>query len=95
VSYVYLISAGERGPVKVGVSNRPEARLMELQSGNHLKLHIAAKWQMPDRNSAFAIERAVLDEMKPYRMVGEWVDADEFGMKALIHYDHVLPRLSA
>jgi hypothetical protein len=86
MSFVYLISAGEDGPVKVGVSDSPECRLSGLQSGNPIKLYIAAKWKMPDRRSAFNIERAVLDEMKAYRLVGEWIDADELGMRGLIHH---------
>lgn len=83
---VYLISQSPLGrPVKVGVANKPHQRVKELQCGNPLRLKLADWWKFGSREEAFAIEAAILDEMKPYRMVGEWVDADEFGMRWLIH----------
>ena len=84
MSCVYIISEGKSGPVKVGVARNPDSRVRELQSGNPKRLYVADWWQMPDRNEAFAVERAILDEMAPYRMVGEWIDADELGMRALV-----------
>ena len=38
----------------------------------------------PTRGDAFRIEGAIHDEMKPYALVGEWINADEFGMCALV-----------
>lgn len=89
MSFVYLISSGEDGPVKVGVSDNPESRLSGLQSGNPVKLHIAAKWKMPSRKAAFDVERAVLDDFGSSRLMGEWIDGDEYGVRAMIHYCHV------
>lgn len=85
---VYVISEGEWGPVKVGVAARPESRIRELQSGNPKRLKLADWWQFGTREEAFAVERMILDEMAPYRMVGEWIDADELGMCA-----HILTRI--
>ncbi|MGM4987403.1 GIY-YIG nuclease family protein [Tardiphaga sp. 841_E9_N1_2] len=81
---VYLISESPQGPVKVGVANNPATRIRELQCGNPNKLKLADWWRFGTRDEAFVIERLILDEMAPYRMTGEWVDADEFGMRGLI-----------
>lgn len=89
MSFVYLVSTGEDGPVKVGVSDNPESRLSGLQSGNPVKLHIAAKWKMPSRQAAFDVERAVLDDCGLHRLIGEWIDGPEDGIRALIHHCHV------
>jgi hypothetical protein len=84
---VYLISQGnsEWGPVKVGVANQPHRRVSELQIGNPVKLYVRRLWDLGDRSRAFHIEGMVLDEMTPYRMEGEWIDADVFGMCGLVN----------
>ena len=84
MSCVYVISEGKLGPVKVGVSKNPLARLIELQCGNPKKLNLIDWWELPTRGDAFRIEGAIHDEMKPYALVGEWINADEFGMCALV-----------
>ena len=81
---VYIISDGEWGPVKVGVAARPENRVRELQVGNPKRLKLVDWWQFKTRDEAFTVERNILEEMAPYRMVGEWIGADEFGMRALV-----------
>ncbi len=84
MSCVYIISEGKRGPVKVGVANNPNVRIRELQSGNPKRLSLANWWKMPDRATAFAVEKEILNEMSPYRLIGEWIDADEFGICGLV-----------
>ena len=81
---VYLISQGKYGPVKVGVADRPSDRVKSLQCGNPTKLRLIDWWRFGSRDEAFKIEGCILDEMKPYRLVGEWIDADEFGMRCLV-----------
>jgi hypothetical protein len=84
MSCVYVISEGKQGPVKVGVANNPNTRVRELQSGNPKRLSLANWWKMPDRATAFSVEKEILGEMARYRLMGEWIDADEFGMCALV-----------
>jgi len=79
---VYVISEGKFGPVKVGVAARPDLRVRELQVGNPKRLTLVDWWRFGTRAEAFAVERDVLDEMAPYRLVGEWIAADEYGMRA-------------
>jgi hypothetical protein len=92
MSYVYLISESDEGPVKVGVAGNPYARIRELQTGNPKRLRLVHTWALFDRPGAFTVERLVLEEMSEYRLSGEWIDADEFGMKAVVsrHVEDVL-----
>lgn len=87
-SYVYLIATalddGLKGPVKVGVSDNPAARLAQLQSGSPHKLKIAHLFPLPSRGAAFEIERALLDIKDQQRMVGEWLDLEPIVAASLI-----------
>jgi hypothetical protein len=76
MSYVYLVSAGSDGPVKIGVSNSPFARLKEIQTGNPTSLELAAMWPTFTRSEAFYVERHVLSDAVLFRLQGEWIDAD-------------------
>ena len=40
--YVYVIGPANRGPVKIGISDSPEIRLSQLQTGYHETLCILA-----------------------------------------------------
>lgn len=66
---VYLIQAGETGPVKIGWAKRPEARLRELQTGNGERLRILRLF-----------EGSRIDEARLHaafaarRLYGEWFD---------------------
>lgn len=84
MSYVYLIAESDNGPVKIGVAKNPGARIVELQVGNPKRLRLAGTWALLNRNDAFFVERAVLDEMVRYRLVGEWIDARVSEMKLVI-----------
>lgn len=81
---VYVISEGEAGPVKVGMTDRLKWRLSELQIGNGRPLHLADYWVLPNRERAARVEKAILNEMAPYRMRGEWLDVDEAGICGLV-----------
>jgi hypothetical protein len=85
MSSVYIISEGDAGPpVKIGVANNPLSRISELQTGNPRKLRLARAWNMATRDGAFAVERAVLSQLSDRRLSGEWVDATESEVAALI-----------
>jgi len=71
MTYVYMIQAGYGG-VKIGVSDEPETRLKELQTGNHKKLHIIAKFVFSDKNEAFLFERFLHEKFQKWHMNGEW-----------------------
>lgn len=72
--FVYLISEGFDGPVKVGVSKAPEGRLRDLQIGNARRLSLVEKWRFPDAKTAFEMERFLHDALTDFgpKLSGEW-----------------------
>jgi hypothetical protein len=72
--YLYVISEGSDGPVKVGFSAKPRARLTGLQSGNPRRLTLEEEWLLSKRRHAEIIERDLHDLLANYSMVGEWFD---------------------
>lgn len=90
-TYVYLMSANACGPVKVGVSLNPWARLSELQCGNPAKLVLRDWWKMPTRSDAFQAEDAFLTFYCAQRASGEWINVDLF--TASVRMQVILERL--
>ena len=70
-TYVYLIQKGY-GSIKIGVSDNPEGRLGELQTGNHGQLFLIAKFPLASRAEAFLMEKELHEKFKEYRLKGEW-----------------------
>jgi hypothetical protein len=71
-TFVYVIGETEDGPVKVGISNNPLGRLVQLQTGHHGKLRLLAlaRTLVPARK----VERALHTVLRDERMKGEWFD---------------------
>ena len=93
MSYIYLISEGFNGPVKIGVAKNPGWRLCELQTGNPRKLRLVKTWLMESRSAAFDFERTILNDFPNFRMSGEWLEADEDAFVA--HVDACLEEVPA
>lgn len=70
-TYVYLIQKGY-GSIKIGVSNNPEKRCQELQTGNHGSLFLIAKFPFSNRFEAMAMEKELHLKFNDYRLNGEW-----------------------
>ncbi len=68
--YVYFI--GNDKIVKIGKSNNPENRLLELQTGNHTNLSILAKIYCNTQKEAFTLENSLHLKYKNQRTIGEW-----------------------
>lgn len=77
MSYVYIISEGANGPVKIGMANNPGWRVCELQTGNPRKLRLVDTWAMFTRQEAFDVERLIRDALKDERITGEWYAISE------------------
>ena len=77
--WVYLIGSPVIRPVKIGVSNEPEARLEDLQTGSPVPLHLL--WKTPGGQ---ALESALHAYFEPYRTHGEWFDFGEENPAALV-----------
>ena len=78
-SYIYIISNGNS--YKVGISNNPEKRLLQLQTGNHNKLKIEKTYEV-DKKKIFKIEKEIHNFLqKKYQKRGEWFsNATLFGI---------------
>lgn len=61
------MQSGEEGPIKIGISNRPQRRAPELQTGNPHELPL--RHVVPgDR----AMENRLHRRFEPARIRGEW-----------------------
>lgn len=72
--YVYVIAAQKEGPVKIGFSNNPYARLKELQTGNPQKLFILGTLGFKDKHPAELVEKLLHHHLtnNNVRAEGEW-----------------------
>lgn len=70
-SYIYVIQAGGRGPVKLGYGNNPIWRLIQLQIGSWEELHLRGAVAVIDGDHK-ALEVAVHKAAKPKWIRGEW-----------------------
>lgn len=75
-SFLYIISEGEDGPVKIGRSRNPGARLCELQTGNARRLRVVVCYELT-HNDACDAERLLHDELSRHAMAGEWFELSE------------------
>lgn len=72
---VYVIEPESGIAAKLGVSNNPLSRLLQLQVASHEQLKIRSLFWMPERQ-AFGIERVSLRVIAKMgrRLTGEWCD---------------------
>lgn len=71
-SFVYVIRAGYRGPIKVGLAKNPESRLREHQTSNHEELTLLHV--LPGGRSQ---EAELHRRLKHARLRGEWFAGPE------------------
>lgn len=69
--YVYVIGRPE-GPVKVGISSSPYARLSTIQTSCPFAIDLAYVFQCPDRDIARHIERSFHETRREKCLHGEW-----------------------
>lgn len=70
-TYVYVVSAADPGPVKVGFARDPWNRLRSLQGGNHQRLHLRALLWCEDYSAAL-VESGVHARLDRFRIRSEW-----------------------
>lgn len=80
-SRVYIVRAGESGPVKVGFSNNIELRLRQLQTAQPTKLIIEALFVGTTELEA-TIHRKL--ERQGLHVRGEWFALDQDAVKGLL-----------
>lgn len=76
LGHLYLISEGPDGPIKIGHSVAPDARLATLQTGNARPLRIHASYMLMRDDAIFA-EECLHQELEERALVGEWFDLSE------------------
>ena len=69
--YVYAIRNNHTGRIKLGISENPERRLKELQTGNDCELELLAYREAANR---FKDEKAIHNKHQHLRVRGEWFD---------------------
>lgn len=70
-TYLYFIQRGF-GSIKIGVSDDPDARCADLQTGNSQRLRVIAKFPMGSRTAAFALEKELHERFAHLCLSGEW-----------------------
>lgn len=70
-SFVYFIQVGEHGAIKIGKSDRPDARRNALQTGHHEELRLLG-WA----RGGEPLEQALHADFEEYRIRGEWFRPD-------------------
>lgn len=69
---VYMIRAGEKGPIKIGKAENVDRRLAELQTANYEELKIIAIIPCGSTKAAEYVERGLHKRFGRYRIRGEW-----------------------
>lgn len=71
-AHTYVIAADGLGLVKIGITNNPEGRRRELQTGQPMDLHLL--WSVQG-----SYEVALHERFEQYRTRGEWFDLRPLG----------------
>lgn len=69
--YVYFISAGG-SPIKIGVSDNPSRRLLDLQTAHYQKLYLLYTLKCGNRQQALEVESAFHRWYDELRIRNEW-----------------------
>ena len=74
IMYVYIIQSGHKknSPVKIGMSDDPEKRIKQLQTGNPLELRILLSIRCKSREHAFSLENTLHSLLASSNIMNEW-----------------------
>jgi hypothetical protein len=64
---LYIIQAECGGPIKVGIAQNPQARVIELQTGNPYPLRVIAEF-----DESANLEKVIHRQFADFRLSGEW-----------------------
>lgn len=72
--YVYIIQSGNKPkhPVKIGMSDNPEGRVKQLQTGNPVELRLLVIFKCDSRAHAFNLEHTLHKLLNSRHISGEW-----------------------
>jgi hypothetical protein len=76
-TFIYVVSEGQHGPIKVGRANNAKDRKHGLQSGNPRALRLAGYWRLY-RDDAVSVEYMLKKRLNKYYIPqSEWYSCDE------------------
>ncbi|MCP5076829.1 MAG: GIY-YIG nuclease family protein [Psychromonas sp.] len=77
--YVYLIQSGtsRKAPVKIGMSDNPEKRIKQLQTGNPEMLRLIMSIKCNSREHAYNLESTLHTLMAKKSIINEWFFLDK------------------
>jgi hypothetical protein len=67
-----ILSGGQRGPIKIGISKDPEQRVIDLQTGSPYPLVLFGFFQVGSYATARMLEFTVHAALASGRLLGEW-----------------------
>ena len=72
--YVYIMQSGckRNHPIKIGMSDCPEKRLLQLQTGNPVELRLLLSIKCKSRKHAFELEKTLHEILKGKKILNEW-----------------------
>ena len=72
--YVYLIQSGNKpkSPIKIGMSDNPEKRIKQLQTGNPVQLRLVLSIKCKSRAGAFKLESDMHNLLHKMNIINEW-----------------------
>jgi Meiotically up-regulated gene 113 len=70
--HLYVISTGNHA--KIGIAKDVRRRLVLLQTGCPIALHVVAVWKFDDMTAALKAERVAHWACRDFRLRGEWFD---------------------
>ena len=73
-TYLYVMENTYRESVKIGVAGNPEARLMQVQTGNTSLIVLRHTIEFDKRKTAEGVERLLHMYFRHERIRGEWFD---------------------
>lgn len=82
-SALYVISEGDVGPIKIGRSVNPWARMADLQIGNPRPLRLVKAWPLSWQD-AIEAENTLQQELEDFAITGEWFDLGEEFMRQYV-----------
>ena len=83
-AFVYIIASGTESqrkydlPVKVGMTSNPIRRLSEIHHSSPFGAHVFNSFPIKNREKAFDIESTIQEDMRAFRLHGEWFQVDPF-----------------
>lgn len=84
VTCLYFIQVDPDGPIKIGLADKPSARLRDLQCASPYQLRIRTFWRGP-----WALEGFVHRGLAEHRIRGEWFEPAPFVLDVVAFVDQL------